>query len=74
MSVEQIVDRYLFEGLKRNVVIAQTTGAVSTTDLPRVTICVIDYKDDDTDHDIHIWSDGVTAGSDAWILIHDNTA
>jgi len=74
MSVKQVVDEHLFEGLKRNIVHAQTTGAVSTTRLPRGTICVIDYKDNATDHDIYIWSDGVTAGTDAWIRIHDNIA
>ncbi len=75
MSVKQDLLRYLHEGFgDKNVVSAQTTGALDTTNMPRGTICVIDYLGNATDHDVYIWSDGVTAGTEAWIRIHDETA
>ena len=77
MSERQELVRYLFEGnsllMREKVVRLSGTTVPTATTYPKGTFCVIDYKDNDADHDVYIYGEATT-DSLAWILVNDETA
>ena len=73
MSERQDLNTYMFKGEGIHTVFLTGTAVPTRTDIPKGTFCVIDYKDDASDHDIYIYGDATTAGTYTWILCHNET-